>query len=377
MRNNCRDLPRVDSPLPATDDKARSTTMTRNAHPMQHPAPARTTHAVRPTITDVAKIADVSRQTVSRVARGGAGVKPATAARVQRVIDQLGYRPHLVARALSSGSSRVFGVLMHDVGSTGDSINVVSGIERAANAADYAVSVVSIGEYDDLSVESGLDRLLRAGCDGIVLMAPWASDAASLRAFDFPVPVVTTSQIDDFAGPSVCNDTETAARAVVTHLLSLGHRTVHHVSGPPTWNAAKGREHAWRQVLEEAGAPVPPVVAGDWSAAAGYRAGRELARDSTVTAVFAANDEMALGVIHALADAGRRVPGDVSVVGFDNTPRSAHFLPPLTTVGFDGENHSRRAVEVLLDQLAGRPVPHRTVLEHEMVVRESTAPPRS
>jgi DNA-binding LacI/PurR family transcriptional regulator len=333
--------------------------------------------AARPTITDVARRAGVSRQTVSRVSRGMPGVTPETAARVQRAIRDLGYRPHMAARALSSGSSGVIGVLTHDVGSAGASIVILSGIEREASAAGYGVSVVSIGSFDAESVSSGIDRLLRSGCDGIVLMAPWASDAQALRTLAPTVPVVTTSQVEGFLGPSVYNDTSAATRLLVAHLLDLGHRSVHHVAGPDGWNAARLRVNAWRAMLEEAGTRPPALLAGDWSSESGYRAGLELARDESVTAVFAANDDMALGVLHAMAEVGRRVPHDVSVVGFDNSARSAHFIPPLTTAGFDSAEQSRLVVSVLLDQMEGRAVPATTSLAAELVVRASSAPPRA
>jgi DNA-binding LacI/PurR family transcriptional regulator len=332
---------------------------------------------MRPTITDVARRAGVSRQTVSRVSRGVVGVNPGTAARVQRAIDELGYRPHLAARALSSGRSGVIGVLTHDVGSAGAAIVILSGVERAASEAGFGVSVVTVGSFDPVSVQSGVERLLGSGCDGIVLMAPWASDAEALRTLVVPVPVVTTSQLEGFPGPAVYNDTGAATGALMAHLLDLGHRTVHHVTGPDSWSAARLRVRAWRSALVDAGAPVPPVLSGDWSSESGYRAGLELARDESVTAIFAANDDMALGVLHAMAESGRRVPEDVSVVGFDNSAQSAHFFPPLTTVGFEPRNHSRLAVSVLLAQMAGHPAPVIAPLGHDLVIRASSGPPPS
>jgi DNA-binding LacI/PurR family transcriptional regulator len=344
---------------------------------MNQPTSAHDAAGTRPTITDVARRAGVSRQTVSRVSRGVVGVNPATAARVRRAIDDLGYRPHMAARALSSGRSGVIGVLTHDVGSAGAAIVILSGVERAASEAGFGVSVVSVGSFDPSTVQSGIERLLGSGCDGVILMAPWASDAEALRTLVVPVPVVTTSQVEGFPHPAVYNDTGAATSALMAHLLDLGHRTVHHVAGPDSWNAARLRVRAWQNVLEDAGAPVPAVLPGDWSSESGYRAGLELAQDDSVTAVFAANDAMALGVLHAMAEAGRRVPADVSVVGFDNSPESAHFFPPLTTVGFDAREHSTLAVSVLLAQMAGHPAPVIAPLGHELVLRASSAPPRS
>jgi DNA-binding LacI/PurR family transcriptional regulator len=341
---------------------------------MNPPAPLRP-GPPRATITEVAKLAGVSRQTVSRVARGVPGVSDETTARVQRAIEQLGYRPHAVARALSSGSSRTIGVLTHAVGNAGAAIVVLSGVERAASEAGYAVSLASIGDFDGTTVRNGIDRLLRAGCDGIIVMATWTSDADALRDLALTVPVVTTSQVEGFTGPTIHNDTEAAARIAVGHLIDLGHRRIAHVAGPAGWSAARHRREAWRSTMEGAGLEANPVLTGDWTAGSGYRAGLELAGDPDVTAVFVANDEMALGVLHAVGSAGRTVPDDLSVVGFDNSEIAGHFSPPLTTVGFDSRAQSARAVDALIALIEGRSVDPQPPLSPTLTIRNSTAPP--
>jgi DNA-binding LacI/PurR family transcriptional regulator len=165
-----------------------------------------------------------------------------------------------------------------------------------------------------------------------------------------------------------------AAAAVTRHLLGLGHATVHHIAGPQRWWAARERRQHWHDTLAEAGAALPEPVEGDWTAARGYEIGRELARDPDVTAIFAANDEMAIGVIHALHEAGRSVPGDVSVVGFDDIPIAAHVWPPLTTVSSDNAELATVGLTYLVDFLNHPDSPPAPPPEHvhNLVIRAST-----
>ncbi|WP_114854359.1 LacI family DNA-binding transcriptional regulator [Brachybacterium sp. YJGR34] len=333
---------------------------------------ARARLAARATLTDVAVRAGVSRQTASRVARGGAGVRPETQERVQSVIDELGYQPDVVARALKVGSAGMIGVLVHDLGRLGHGAEILAGLEEAAAAAGLGVCIARIGAFDATTVAEGIDRLHRTGCDGIVVMAPWIPDAESLRTVRATIPLVTTSQVEDFPGPSVHVDTDAAVRQVVCHLLELGHRTVHHVAGPEDAMAAALRETSWRRALRDAGAHIPEVVRGDWSADSGYRAGCRVAEDREVSAIFAANDAMALGVLHALLEHGVSIPDQVSVVGFDASPMSQHTWPPLTTVGFDASEHARRAVDALLRRIRDEEVDPIPPLSPTLIVRASS-----
>jgi len=165
------------------------------------------------------------------------------------------------------------------------------------------------------------------------------------------------------------------ARIATRHLLQLGHQTVHHVRGPRSWIDATSRMRGWTDALRAHGAPKGRVLVADWSASGGYAAGAHLAADAEVTAVFAANDQTALGVIRALHDAGRKVPGDVSVVGFDDTPESGYFVPALTTVRQDFGEVGRRCVELLLSLVDGNAGQRHIVVPAELVVRESAAAP--
>jgi DNA-binding LacI/PurR family transcriptional regulator len=333
-------------------------------------ASAARSHA-RPTLTDVASLAGVSRQTASRVARGGALVSPETAARVEQAIAQLGYRPDPVARALSTGRGRTLGVLSHTTRNA-----IVDGIERAAQEAGYGMSLALLSTFDPEVVQSTVERLVQTGCDGVILMAPWVSDAEALRRLKSPVPMLVTSQAPGFSGPMVYPEAVGSARDIVEHLLELGHRTVWHVAGPAGWIASRLRAEGWEQALRAAGAPVPAPLAGDWTSRSGYEAGLRLAEIPDVTAVFAANDETALGLLYALAERGRRVPDEISVAGYDDIPGAEFFQPALTTVRVDNLARGRYAVEQLLRQLRGEPPESPIVVGYELVIRDSTASAR-
>ncbi|MET1075424.1 MAG: substrate-binding domain-containing protein, partial [Umezawaea sp.] len=177
--------------------------------------------------------------------------------------------------------------------------------------------------------------------------------------------------------PAVGIDQRGGAAAATRHLLELGHRTVHHLAGPRGWLDAEWRTEGWRAVLDEAGRRVPEPVAGHWSAGSGYAAMREvLATEPGVSAVFAANVPMALCALRALDEAGLRVPEDVSVVGFDDVPEAAYFIPPLTTIRPDFEAVARATLGMLLGQIeSGTPTATRHTIAPALVVRDSVAPP--
>jgi DNA-binding LacI/PurR family transcriptional regulator len=172
-------------------------------------------------------------------------------------------------------------------------------------------------------------------------------------------------------------DQVAGAAAATRHLLELGHRTVWHVAGPSDWLEANQRIDGWMTALEEAGADAPPVLSGDWSARSGYELGKRLATVREVTAIFAANDQMALGILRALYEAGREVPRDLSIVGFDDIPEAQFFTPPLTTVRQDFNEVGRQSLMLLLDEIgADTRTSSRVVVPPKLEVRDSTAPPR-
>jgi DNA-binding LacI/PurR family transcriptional regulator len=329
-------------------------------------------------MADVARRAGVSHQTVSRVLNGHANVRESTRARVLAAIDELAYRRNSSARALVTRRTQVLGVVAFDTTLYGPA-STLFGIEQAARAAGYFISIVSLKTITENTVGQALDYLAEQSVDGLIVIAPQRQAAAALASVPAELPMVAVEGGLAPDLPVVCVDQAAGAAAVTRHLLGLGHHTVWHVAGPPDWLEAEARREAWRATLVEAGAPVPEVMPGDWSPRSGYVAGRRLAdrhlagRDS-VTAVFVANDQMALGVLRAFQEAGIYVPGHISVAGFDDIPEAEYFSPPLTTVRQDFAEVGRRSIGLLLDQITtGRAATDRVVASATLVVRASTA----
>ena len=324
-------------------------------------------------MADVARLAGVSQQTVSRVLNDSPHVRADTRARVLEAVRKLEYRPNRLARALVTGRTRTLGVVSFETTLHGPASTLL-GIERAAHDAGYVVSIASIGSLESASVAGAIERLSEQAVDGILVIAPQESAAQALRHLRSDVPVVATEAGAHDGVPLVAVDQVAGARAATEHLLDLGHPTVWHISGPLDWYEARDRIDGWRATLDAAGALPPPVLAGDWSARSGYELGLRLAREPGVSAIFAANDQMALGVIRALHERGLRIPADISVVGFDDIPEAAYFTPPLTTVRQNFNEVGRRALLTLLAQLDdGARSGTRETIAPELVVRASTS----
>ncbi|MDQ0753545.1 DNA-binding LacI/PurR family transcriptional regulator [Streptomyces africanus] len=298
-----------------------------------------------PRSIDVANLAGVSQKTVSRVMNGEQYVSDGVRRRVLEAADELGYRLNHAARALASGRTRSIGVVTLGTALYGPA-SLLMGVERAVRDTGYALRVVNTMEGDAAGIAGAVDSLLDQGVDGIVISEPIDEVGGADLSVRVDVPVLVLGAPPPFEAPRVVTAglvSHQLARAVTEHLLELGHATVHHLAGPERWYAARDRLEGWRATLAAHGRREPPVIAGDWSAASGYAAGRRLALDDSVTAVFAANDDMAIGLIRALLEAGRRVPEDVSVVGLDDIPVAAYVSPPLTTVRRDGAGRPQAA----------------------------------
>lgn len=331
-----------------------------------------------PVMADVARLAGVSHQTVSRVLNAHPSVKPATRARVGTAIAQLGYRRNTAARALVTRSTRTLGVVSVDTSNYGPSSTLFA-IEGAARAAGYFVNFVSLREIDRLHMIEAIDHLMEAGVDGLVAIAPLRSAVEALRGVSTDVPLVEVEVTDLYAEPGVVVDQHGGGRTATRHLLELGHDNVVHVAGPSGWLEAEARVQGWRSALTDAGREVRPELMGDWSPRSGYQAGKQLldpVSRGEVTAVFVANDQMTLGLVRALHEEGLSVPRDVSVVGFDDIPESAYFLPPLTTLRQEFAEVGRRCIETLIGRITGEPIPTRPAIQPELLIRASTAPPR-
>ncbi|MEH0575746.1 MULTISPECIES: LacI family DNA-binding transcriptional regulator [Streptomyces] len=329
----------------------------------------------RPVMDDVAKLAGVSKQTVSRVLNDNPAVRAETREAVQAAMRTLGYRPSSSARSLASGRTRMLGVISFDAARYGPA-STLTAINAAAQEAGYLVSSIALDTADKDTVVRAADRLSAEGADGVIAIAPqlWVARALAEAHLDTPL-VVMDNDLGD-GTPMVTSDARTGARKATQHLLSLGHPTVHHLAGPTGWTSADRRAESWRATLQAAGAEIPTPLFGDWSADSGYDLGRNLAKDATLTAVFVSNDQMALGVLRALHEAGRRVPEDVSVVGYDDIPEAAHFLPPLTTIRTDFKDIGTISLHTLLNHIdtLSPPAPPLTLVPVTLHIRHSTAP---
>ncbi len=325
-------------------------------------------------MSDVAHLAGVSAQTVSRVAAGSAHVRPDTRERVLRAMNQLGYSPNRAAQALRRGSFKTIGVLTQQIHRTGEALTT-AGVLEAATAVDYAVNLVQVERPASEELREAVYRLSHQAIDGLVVVqAGRAGREHLILPPSLPVAVSDSTLVDYY--PSASADQVGGVRHAVKHLLELGHRTVHHVCGPEDSQSSLIRKATWSRTLQEAGVPVPEAVPGGWEAAAGYEAGLRLAADPEVTAVFCANDELALGLIRAMHEQDRRVPRDVSVVGFDGLAVGEYSFPPLTTVRQDFKRHGREMVSLVLEQADGAVLDNRSVIiPTELLVRGSTAPP--
>ncbi|MDF3144069.1 MULTISPECIES: LacI family DNA-binding transcriptional regulator [unclassified Streptomyces] len=329
-------------------------------------------------MADVARIAGVSSQTVSRVSNGFPGVNEETRRQVLAAMRELGYRPNSAARALRRGEFRTLGVITFSLSTMGN-IRTLEAIATSAAQHGYAVTLLPVAVPTQDEVNGAFSRLGELAVDAvIVIMEIHLLDAATVSL----PPGVQVVVADSDAGDRytvVDTDQAGGARDAVRHLLDLGHDTVWHLAGPEDSFAAQRRANAWRSTLTEAGAVPPPLVRGDWSAESGYLAGLRLAEERDCTAVFAANDQMALGLLRALHERGRKVPDDVSVIGFDDIPESASFLPPLTTIHQDFAEVGRLCVEGVIGKMRHDHTPHdtahgTTLVPTRLVPRRSTAP---
>jgi DNA-binding LacI/PurR family transcriptional regulator len=329
----------------------------------------------QPSMADVARTAGVSAQTVSRALRDSPNVNPETKKRVLAAVEQLGYRFNNAARVLSSGRSHIIGLVLLQSGGYYSRSAVTAGVEAAAGEAGYAVSIATIARLDTGLMERSLSKLADQGVDGIVIAVPLISVTQKMEDISRDIPTVTLDGSRTASARVLGIDQREAGRIATQHLLDLGHRQVWHVSGPDEWIEARWRRQGWQECLAAAEIEAPPPLEGDWSPESGYQQGQILAMIPDVTAVFAASDEMAFGVIRALRERGRSVPDDVSIVSVDDIALAAYCSPPLTTVRQDFYLSGAAAVALLLqgdDAGSGE-----SVAPASLSVRASTAPPRS
>lgn len=334
----------------------------------------------RVTITDVAEAAGVSVATVSKVINGRWGVAAETAARVRRVVDELGYVSSLGAASLRSSTTHVLAVLVTEIEPF--SAELLKGVSRTVTESGYELLVYVGGPHrsDPGWEQRYVARIAGTLADGMILVTP----AAERYAAGTPLVAVDPHRGDfgarpsDATVPSVLSDNEGGARAATEHLIELGHRRIAFLGGRPDLESARRREAGFRTAMGAAGLPVDPtrVAVGSYQAEASVGPAHALLdRPDRPTAVFAANDVSAIEIMHVAAELGLRVPHDLSVVGFDDIPEASRTTPPLTTVAQPLQAMGARAAELLLDKIQARDVPAEVTLPTELVVRASTAAP--
>jgi DNA-binding LacI/PurR family transcriptional regulator len=326
-------------------------------------------------IRDVARLAGVSYQTVSRVLNDHPSIRDSTRDRVNAVIAELGYRPNPAARALVTSRSRTIGVLSSQGSQYGPATSIAA-IELAARDSGYRSSVTTIATTDVSSIRAALDYLLSQSIEALVVIAPQQRVLDVITDLSFDVPYVTLQTADLVERHGMSTDQVLGARLATRHLIDLGHTEILHISGPQDWIEAEARMQGYLDEINAADLRTRAPILGDWSAHFGYYAGLELLRFRDFSAVFASNDQMALGFMHACRELDLRIPEDVSLVGFDDIPEAAHFAPPLTTVRQNFSEIGRRAVALLLAELQGGRPDHELVVP-ELIVRQSTAAPPS
>ena len=332
------------------------------------------------TILDVAARAGVSHQTVSRVLNDHKAVAPTTRSRVLDAMRALDYRPNASARHLAGRRGHTVGVLVYGASYFGPT-QMLASVEQAARARGYSVTVIFVHDLSPQGIEEGV-RALRSGrVDGVIMITPLHQVEAT-RHDDIlgevpyvlvdaePTPNRAVVAIDQFAG----------GRAAAQHIVGLGHRRIAVLRGPEEWYDATLRHQGTLSVLAQHRLLPLLTLSGDWSAASGYevtcRALAQRGQRSEFTALIAANDQMAVGAMCALQETGRSVPGDVSVVGFDDLPESAYFNPPLTTVSQDFRALGAASLERLIELIESpQQNPPSSVLVPTLIIRGSTASP--
>ncbi|MGN9846769.1 LacI family DNA-binding transcriptional regulator [Nonomuraea sp. H19] len=331
-----------------------------------------------PGMVDVAREAGVSHVTVSRVLNNHPSVRPETRARVEAAIEKLGYRRNSVARALKSRRSSTIGVVLSGT-QLYELPRILRGVQTAAQRAGYWVNLASWQGGTTMDLAETLQRLTDQAVEAIAVIAdrPMVADALAGIATGVPMTVVMSGNVPNPDLGFVELDQELGACLAVRHLLELGHRHIVHLTGALRTFDARARVKGWRAALKDVPEARGEELEGDFSGNSGYRLAHYLVTrkgHEPPTAIFAGNDQMAMGVLAAFAELGVKVPDDVSLVGFDDIAGSAYLVPSLTTVRQDFVGLGERSIEQLLRMMRGEPASCERIAP-ELVVRRSTAPP--
>jgi DNA-binding LacI/PurR family transcriptional regulator len=326
-----------------------------------------------PTLYDVAKVAGVSHQTVSRVVKGHTNIGPDIRERVDAAIIELNYKPNLLARSLATSKSHRIGALVYELLESGPS-KIMEGASKRAREAGYLLDIVSLDPEDENGISQAISLINQPELAGLIVFTPTDHVVDALKDASFLVPLTLESESNGWSDEGAPKMGEAGVEELVAHLADFGHTKFFHVAGPAGWLAARARANAYDRALASRGLVSVGSVNGDWSARSGYAAAEKIPLDQ-ITAIVAANDQMALGVLAALDERGVRVPEDISIVGFDDIPESEYFHPGLTTVNFDFAERGRTAVNDLLALINGDKISaHPKASPPRIVVRASSGP---
>lgn len=323
-------------------------------------------------IYDVARLADVSHQTVSRVLNKHASVKPATREKVEKAITELSYRPNQAARQLVTSQSRMIGVLISESNLFGPS-SILNAMQNVSRKEGYSVISISVLAKSRDSWREGIEQLRNLNIDGVITIALPKEIVTEIEQSLLEATIVLIGSEPSKKFNVVNMDNGTGAKLATQHLIDQGHTEIFHVAGPKNAYEAQMRSIGYEEVMKESGL-VPRVFPGTWAIESGYEAGKEILKLRELpTAIFCANDHLAIGVIKVLHEHGIQIPGQVSVVGYDDIPESNYLTPSLTTIRPNFDALGKAAIDKMLKQLQQVAVKEAVMLKPELVVRKSTA----
>lgn len=335
------------------------------------------------TIKDVAKIAGVSAQTVSRVVNNHPDVSDETRSRIQKIVDELGYSPNIIARSLIQGKTNTIGVVAFRLDYFGSN-SILTAIERRAAKLGYSLLLTLINDLDESKTDPVLNQLLSRQVDGLIWTLPWkqdTSDSLSLKTKKLPLPVVLLNR-KSFPGDTVvCLDNRYGARLATKHLKSNGYKNIGIITGPTDWWESDERYKGWCEELNfQPHSPQAECLTeiGDWTPQSGEDAMyRLLEKSPEIDAVFVCNDQMGLGVYRAAGKIGLRIPEDLGVVGFDNIPETEFFSPSMTSIDQHSNDLGGMAVNQIIAHISDQKKTKEEPLspfwvKPELVIRESS-----
>lgn len=323
-----------------------------------------------PSMVDVAREAGVSLKTVSRVVNEPDAVRPATRDAVHAAMERLGFRANYAARSLKLGSYKTVGLVFFEL--HGGELSVLSGISTAAAQKGYAITLVTAAPGEQLTLGEAARRMATLPVDAMIFnLGRMVDDFEGYRS-PTGLKTVIVTPFEQVGCTTVSDDQAGAARIAVQRLVELGHRQIRFIAGPAESLASRNRELGWREALAQAGLDAVEPLCGDWDADSGYEAGARLAAsDAECTAILAGNDNMAYGAMLALRDAGVDVPGDASVIGFDDSLPGVVPNSRLSSIRFDHAELGRRAFE---EALLAEAAPRRVLVPATLIERASLGP---